>query len=146
MYNYRFFSRTYYVILTKVVIHPMPIIYFWVIMWTEAKNQWKLFVCFLLTKSNIQKISSYWEEIMNVRVLIGKNTVKSILFKKILEKLFDPTFFLQKLPRYFSLKHQGNFCKKVGSNGFSRIFLKRMDFNELNLSPRLCDFNLTWQF
>ena len=44
--------------------------------------------------------------------------------EKILEKSFDPTF-LQNLPRYFRLKHRGNFCKKVGSNDFVKYFLKK---------------------
>ena len=62
------FNRIYYAILTKVDTHQTQITYFLEIMWIEAKNLWKLCVCFLLTKLNIQKISSCSEEITNVRV------------------------------------------------------------------------------
>ncbi len=34
---------------------------------TEESNRWKQFVFFSHTKSNIQKTSSYWEEIMSVQ-------------------------------------------------------------------------------
>lgn len=49
----------------------IQITYFWETMWIEGSSRWKLFVYYWLTKLNIPKTSSYYVEIMNVRVLIG---------------------------------------------------------------------------
>jgi hypothetical protein len=67
--------------LSMVVSHLKRITFSWAIMWTEGSSHWRRFACFLhiryassslsrckLSRSNIPRISSYCEEIMNVRV------------------------------------------------------------------------------
>ena len=49
-----------------VDFHQRQIIYFSETMLTVASNHWRLYAFCLLTRSNIQRISSYFEEIMNV--------------------------------------------------------------------------------
>ena len=49
--------------------HQSPIIYSWAITLIEASKVWNRFVSYSPTRSNTQRISSYFEEIMNVPVL-----------------------------------------------------------------------------
>lgn len=60
----------YYVYLNMVAFHPKPIIYSWVIMWTEENNHWKPFVYCWLIRLSIQKIFSFYVAIMNAPALI----------------------------------------------------------------------------
>ena len=59
-------TMIFYVCLNMVVFHQSPTIYSQEIMWIVESNLQKLSVFYQHTKSNIQKTSSYCEEIMNV--------------------------------------------------------------------------------
>ena len=68
---------------------------------------------------------------------INNFCLKSVLFKKILEKPFS-TQNLQKLPRHLALISWGSFCKFCVLNGFSRIFLNKTDFRKVCLNYSFC--------
>lgn len=64
-------TLTCYVSLNMVAFLQKQTICFWETMWIEESSPWKPFAFCLPTKSNIQKTSSYWEEIMSVQVSTG---------------------------------------------------------------------------
>ena len=61
----------YFVYLSMVDSHPKLIISSWAITWTGGNSRSKRYVFSSLTRLNTPKTFSFFEEIMNVQVLIG---------------------------------------------------------------------------